>query len=211
MQATSGGWELFDDGTRRRIYGTYGQYTHHQKSKLKRRLIMRGDFPVKTFTQNLKFREALKQRLQSHPYVNLKQKVLCLGARSGDEVIVFLELGHEAIGVDLYPGPNNKYVIKGDFHNLSFGDNSMDILYTNSLDHIHDIDKFLIEVKRVMKPDGLFIAECGKETEPGTWESFWWDSIESIVVAIAARGFKRVYKKKITCPWKGSHLGFKIK
>ena len=208
------GWEDFGDGTRRRVYGTYGQYVHHQKSKLKRRLetVRLGQTITTTFLKDEEFRDNLEKRLANNQHISKdSQKVLCLGARGGDEVVSFSRLGHDAIGIDLYPGPNNKYVIEADFHNMPFPDNSMDILYTNSIDHTHDVSKMLAEVIRVMKPDGIFLLEFDSKTYHGTWESFWWDSYESLVCAVEARGFKRLYKEPFVCKRAGIGVGFKIK
>ena len=46
--------------------------------------------------------------------------VLCLAARIGTEVKAFLDLGCFAIGIDLNPGTDNRYVVHGDFHDLQF-------------------------------------------------------------------------------------------
>ncbi len=90
------------------------------------------------------------------------ENVLCLGARTGEEVKAFRDLGFKNTkGIDLNPGPNNNYVEKGDFHNLTNKDNEIDTIYTNCLDHSFDLEKIINEINRVMKKDGTLILEFG--------------------------------------------------
>ena len=59
---------------------------------------------------------------------------LCLGARTGQEVVALKELGVEnSIGIDIVPHEPN--VIKGDIHDLDFKDETFDFVYTNIIDH----------------------------------------------------------------------------
>ena len=53
--------------------------------------------------------------------------VLCLGARLGGEVRAFTAMGALSIGIDLNPGPNNAYVLPGDFHHLQFAQSVFDV------------------------------------------------------------------------------------
>ena len=102
--------------------------------------------------------------------------VLCLAARIGTEVKAFLDLGCRAIGIDLNPGKENPYVVQGDFHDLQYAPQSMDVVYTNSLDHAFDLERIAKEVLKVLKPDGLFLVEAvqGRDqgVDPGFFESF---------------------------------------
>ena len=69
--------------------------------------------------------------------------VLCLGARQGTEVKAFLDLGCFAVRIDLEPGAENQFVVQGDFHDLKFPTESVDIVFTNSLDHAFDPKKMI--------------------------------------------------------------------
>src|SRR3546814_7440693 len=60
------------------------------------------------------------------------QKALCLGARTGQEVVALEELGLDAFGIDLVPCP--PHVEAGDIHNLRFEDASFDLIFTNIVD-----------------------------------------------------------------------------
>lgn len=58
--------------------------------------------------------------------------------------------------VKKYRGMN---VRPGDVENIPFEDNSFDCVFcADSLHHIHDIDKALSEIRRVLKRSGIFIA-----------------------------------------------------
>lgn len=90
--------------------------------------------------------------------LNSDTKALCLGARTGQEVVALKELGIEdSIGIDIVPQEPN--VILGDIHNLEFEDDSFDFVYTNILDHSIDPRKMLNEAERVLKPTGLLFVQ----------------------------------------------------
>ena len=136
--------------------------------------------------------------------------VLCLGARIGTEVKAFLDLGAVATGIDLNPGPNNPHVVIGDFHQLSAEPHSLDVVYTNSLDHAFDLDRIANEVRRVLKPNGIFIVEAvhGRDRgiNPGFFESFFWENIEALVGAIEKAGFAVSDRVPISAPWPGEQI-----
>jgi len=144
-----------------REYDNYKEYLAHQASKLDVLLKKKNkwtqcvrpecfDKRVRKFTKNLK---------RYLPYL-IEGNVLCLGARNGAEVKAFRRLGvKEAIGIDLNPGEDNKYVIHGDFHNMEFEDNSFQNVFTNSLDHILDIRKLSKEIHRILVPSGRIVLE----------------------------------------------------
>ena len=88
--------------------------------------------------------------------INIDQSVLCVGARTGQEVVAIKELGYlNSIGIDLVPC--EPYVIFGDMHDLPFASASYAVIFSNSFDHSLDPLKFLEEVHRVLKPEGIFI------------------------------------------------------
>ena len=90
--------------------------------------------------------------------LNSDTKALCLGARTGQEVVALKELGVEdSVGIDIVPQEPN--VTLGDVHNLEFEDDSFDFVYTNILDHSIDPRKMLNEAERVLKPTGLLFIQ----------------------------------------------------
>ena len=88
--------------------------------------------------------------------INKCNKCLCLGSRTGQEVMAFRELGLEdTLGIDLHEF--KPYTIKGDIHNLQFENNTYDIQFSNILDHSIYPEKFAKEIERTLKPKGYFI------------------------------------------------------
>ena len=94
------------------------------------------------------------------------RNVLCVGARAGGEVRAFRSLGAFAVGIDLYPAErgNATLVLRGSAHALQFADASVDVLFTNVMDHIPDLSAFTAEVARVLKPNGILLAEVLGQT-----------------------------------------------
>lgn len=190
----------------KRLYPTYDEYVFHQKAKL---ALLNLD------NYDHSYRKELRLRLKSLDIIKDKKSVLCLAARAGSEVKAFIDLGYFAVGLDLNPGEDNRYVVSGDFHNLQFADDSVDIVFTNSLDHIYNLDSFIKEVGRVLRSNGVFISETvnGSEEgrEPGFFESLWWRKIDDITREIENRGMTLVERQSISYPWQGEQLIFKNK
>jgi len=83
------------------------------------------------------------------------KKVLCLGARMGEEVEALKNMGANALGMDLVP--YLPLVIEGDMNKLKMED-KYDIIYTNSMDHMYDVHMLMAGVHETLVNDGLFIA-----------------------------------------------------
>lgn len=84
-----------------------------------------------------------------------KSNAICLGARTGQEVKALIDLGINAIGIDLVPFP--PYTIEGDIHNLKLPQSSFDFVFTNIFDHSLYPDKFCSEMERVCQSEGVII------------------------------------------------------
>jgi SAM-dependent methyltransferase len=138
--------------------------------------------------------------------------VLCLAARKGGEVRAFIAQGAFAVGIDLNPGRDNRYVLPGDFHDLQFADGSVHLVYTNSLDHAFDPDRLLAEVHRVLAPAGILMVEAGNGGHGvagrGFYESFSWASITELVSLIEAAGFRLEAQQPFEQPVSGEHMRF---
>ena len=80
-------------------------------------------------------------------------KCLCIGARTGQEVQALIDLNKNAIGIDLVAC--EPLVVEGDFHDLSFDDESFDFIFSNAFDHSLYPSKFCSEIIRVLKPGGV--------------------------------------------------------
>jgi SAM-dependent methyltransferase len=194
-------WSAEGDRFQKRSYDSYEDYLEHQKAKLETHQFGRYDD---------EFRTTLRERLSTLEIEWPGRSVLCLAARIGTEVKAFLDLGAFAVGIDLNPGADNCYVVHGDFHALQFAPGSIDVVYTNSLDHAFDIDRIAKEVLKVLKPDGVFVVEAvqGRDqgTNPGFFESFFWKNIDELVRQIEAAGFTVAKRKPIARPWPGEQI-----
>jgi SAM-dependent methyltransferase len=133
-----------------------------------------------------------------------------LGARLGTEVKAFLDLGCFAIGIDLNPGADNRYVVTGDFHHLQFPTASTDVVFTNSLDHALDINQVASEVKRVLKPGGRFVLEIGRGLADGGrplyYEAVAWQRVDDVLAILAGHGFTTISRSSFEYPWPGEHV-----
>jgi SAM-dependent methyltransferase len=165
----------------RRQYGSYEEYLEHQAAKLDNiahRLEETRDEDYAEFVRRFEGCAPLKEA----------RNVLCLGARLGTEVQAMHRLGHFAVGIDLNPGPDNCYVMKGDFHAIVFPDGSVDAIYTNVFDHVYDFSKLLAEVERLLRPGGLLVADVLKGFEegftPGAYEATHWKSVDALLAEL---------------------------
>lgn len=178
-----GGWKEGEEGgLRRRDYATYDEYVTHQKLKLEEMVKIKGGFSnFDIFDYRLKF----YVRFRNLPLLLPKDaKILCCGARQGTEVDVLRDLGfHNARGIDLNPGSGNPLVEPGDMMKLAFPDNSLDLLYTNCVDHAFDLDAMITEHSRVLKPSGFLLYDipANEEEGAGIWEAISWDRNEAVL------------------------------
>lgn len=183
-------------------YEVYDEYLKHQSSKLNNTPYYRNPL-----NYDNDFCCSLKKRI---PKFNRDSKVLCLGARLGGEVRAFLESGYFAVGIDINPGQRNPFVLYGDFHHTQFPSHSVDVIYTNSFDHVLNPDKFMDEVNRILTPKGTFMIEViyGSEEggDYGEYETLSWPTIEQLSNFFQTYSFKLVTEIQINLPWKGKQL-----
>jgi SAM-dependent methyltransferase len=194
-------WGEDENALSRRSYPDYETYLEHQSLKLDalRASSIAG--------HEERFAAALGERLAALPLELAGRSVLCLAARTGAEVRAFVARGAFAVGIDLNPGARNRWVVEGDFHRLQFADASVDVVYVNSLDHVFDLERVLAEVSRVLKPDGVLIAEVGMGREegnaPGFYEALSWRTAEELIARIVDVGFTAERRSPFDLPWKG--------
>lgn len=174
----------------KRKYNNYQQYLDHQRGKLSKKLAYFQETSEKRLEGFIKRLRDISPKIPGN-------KVLCLAARLGEEVKAFRELGHsDAIGIDLNPGPDNEYVIEGDFHNIPFEDGIFDGVYCNCIDHAWDLRKVSIESERVLKPNGILVLDIPfvqpykkynhkyyrKKVKKGSkYEVTLWDSLDDVI------------------------------
>lgn len=205
--------EVVWDGSpefRQRRYESYEAYAEHQASKLKGLKKLATKYTPA-------FKAALEPRIEAlKPLIETDGRaVLCLAARNGAECEAWREADFLAIGVDLNPGENNRFVLVGDFHDLQFPDSVFDVVFTNSLDHVFELGKVVDETRRVLKPGGIFVAEVVRGSkdeggrEPGPYEAAWWDHASIVRDEIAARGLDLVATNPFEFPWVGDQYVFR--
>lgn len=197
-------WEELGDGFKRRAYDSDQEYREKQAQKLDSKLGWCRYVDEECY-------QKLLAVLRANSIVAPGMAVLCLGARLGGEVRAFLEMGCFAIGIDLNPGEDNTLVLHGDFHHIQFAESSVDLVFTNCLDHVRELSLLLAEVNRVLKPDGIFHIESkvGYANRPGGrmsdhWDCFEWETIEALQQAIEGAGFRLdrryLYRKQRSHP-----------
>lgn len=188
-----------------RDYATYDEYIRHQSSKFAGMLARKGGFSGRILAKNRRmFR---RHFLLATPFLSPDGKIVCAAARDGTEVEVWRDMGfREAIGFDLFPGPDNPFVITGDFHNMPFEDGTLDLLYCNSLDHSLDLDKFFQEAFRVLKPGALALIDLADQEEgAGRWEAIEWGCAQD-VLDIALKRFSSIVSTRQDGIWKSTLL-----
>ena len=136
-------------------YKDYESYINHQKEKTldptRREKWLGEEWRPKI--------DGFKQEFSKlKNFLTPDKKCLCLGSRTGQEVVALKEIGvKEAIGIDIVP--HKPYVLKGDIHNLDFEDKSFDFVYANIIDHSINPKKMVSEIERVLKNDGIFFLQ----------------------------------------------------
>jgi len=190
-----GGWKAEKDGdVLKRDYASYEEYLTHQKQKLDEMLKMKGGFSNWDICEyRLKFFSRFKHL---RGLLSPDAKILCCGARQGTEVEVLHDLGfRNAYGIDLNPGPDNRIVRQGDFMDTGLPEGSLDLLYTNCVDHAFDLEKMMDEHSRVLKPGGFLLYDMGinmEEGKGGPFEAVSWDRTEDLVAQLLGRFQKLV-------------------
>jgi len=200
---TGNRWDADPRGFERRVYGGYQEYLTHQQDKLQHLALSRYEDH---------YQRLLSERLAKSGRLQPGAVALCLGARRGAEVRAFRNHGCVAIGLDLNPGKENPDVVCGDFHAVPFHRRSVDVVFTNSLDHVFEVERFIGEIRRVLKPAGLLVVEAiqgrAEGMRPDPYASFWWGRVDDVVALFEASGFRLYYRMSFTEPWPGDQLGF---
>lgn len=198
------GWKQEQEQTvTYRDYENYDEYVIHQKQKFGEILKIYGGFNNKVITNyRLKFYSRFKHLRGLLPD---KASIICLGARQGTEVEVLQDLGFKnAYGIDLNPGPNNPYVRVGDFMKLDNQTSSVDLIYTNCVDHAFNLEDFFAEHARVIKENGYAFYDIGRQSETdnvGPFETVSWENEEYLFIMML-RYFKQVIRVHTGKKWK---------
>lgn len=197
-----GGWKVEkEEGMLKRDYSSYEEYVTHQKLKLDEMIKLKGGFSnFDIFDYRLKFYVRFRHLPGLLPP---DARILCCGARQGTEVEVLRDLGFpHAAGIDLNPGPDNPLVKPGDMMKLEAADRSLDLIYTNCVDHAFDLDRLIAEHARALKADGLLLYDIGVNMEEGggAFEAISWNRSEDIILRLLKK-FRTVIRVEREPQW----------
>ena len=134
-------------------YKDYESYVSYQlektSNKTKQKIWLGSEWQLKIDI----FTDLFKSNID---LIDNKKNALCLGSRTGQEVVALENLGvKQVIGIDLHEF--KPYTLKGDIHNLNYEDETFDLEFTNIFDHSLYPEKFSSEIYRTLKKDGIFI------------------------------------------------------
>lgn len=106
----------------------------------------------------------LLNKINISPPFTFQSKVLDVGCGRGDQLKIFEKLNFDTYGIDL---EKSNYLDLKNFKQVDFAkekfpfeDNFFDIVFTKSvIEHLYleGIENFMLEIKRILKPDGFFI------------------------------------------------------
>ncbi|KAF3431138.1 hypothetical protein FNV43_RR25868 [Rhamnella rubrinervis] len=136
-------------------YSSYEAYLQRQLNKTLnpklRRIWTTRDWDRKIQVFSRFFEELKVKNLLSN-----QSRALCIGARVGQEVEALRRIGvSDSVGIDLVPYP--PLVVKGDFHNQPFENDTFEFEFSNVFDHALYPDKFVGEIERTLKPGGVCV------------------------------------------------------
>lgn len=106
-------------------------------------------------------------------------RALCVGARTGQEVRALLDMGIDAIGIDLVPC--EPLVIEGDMHRIPFGSEAFGFIFSNAIDHALYPRRFAKEVGRVLRPGGYVLLHLVTDTALDKYGTFPIDASVEVV------------------------------
>lgn len=195
------------DNLRYRDYENYDEYLAHQVTKFGE-IMKTSGFSNKVITE---YRKRFFRRFRHLRKLKIPRdaRILCLGARQGTEVEVLRDLGYRnALGLDLNPGPDNPYVVHGDFMHLDYQAGSVDLVFTNCVDHAFELNDFFAEHARVIKDDGYVLYDITTRGA-GAFEAVDWDREEDLF-RMMLRHFRSVQKVETDRGWKWILLQGKV-
>ncbi|TKY70131.1 methyltransferase protein [Spatholobus suberectus] len=139
----------------RRGYSSYEAYIQRQLNKtLNPRL--RKIWTTRDWDRKIPVFARFFEELKEKKLLRNTSKALCIGARVGQEVEALRRIGVvDSVGMDLVPHP--PLVVKGDFHNQPFPNDTFDFEFSNVFDHALYPQRFVAEIERTLKPGGVCV------------------------------------------------------
>jgi SAM-dependent methyltransferase len=118
--------------------------------------------------------------LKSKNLLQETSKALCIGARVGQEVEALRRINVvDSIGMDLVPHP--PLVVEGDFHNQPFDNDTFDFEFSNVFDHALYPHKFVAEIERTLKPNGVCVLHVALSRRADKYSANDLYSVEPLV------------------------------
>lgn len=199
---TEADWKADGDVSVRQ-YQSYNAYLEHQASKLDAIISIGGFSNGVIFQWRLIFYDHLRT---VRKYLPKDARILCVGARQGTEVEVLRELGFpHTLGVDLNPGEGNPLVVKGDFMHLNHATGSLDMVYSNAIDHAFNLDEFFQEQARIVKPGGIGVFDFANfgsgDNKASAYEAVEWKTSD-IPVSVMTKYFPRIISDRSDRQWR---------
>ncbi|KAE8719321.1 estradiol 17-beta-dehydrogenase 12 [Hibiscus syriacus] len=147
--------DFSDDLKIRAGYTTYDAYIQRQLNKTLNPKL-RKIWTTRDWDRKIKVFSRFFNEMKLENLLSNSSKSLSIGARVGQEVEALKRVGvTDAVGIDLVPFP--PLVVKGDFHNQPFGNDTFDFEFSNVFDHALYPEKFVAEIERTLKPNGVCI------------------------------------------------------
>ncbi|RDX63552.1 hypothetical protein CR513_58012, partial [Mucuna pruriens] len=136
-------------------YSSYDAYIQRQLNKtLNPRL--RKIWTTRDWNRKIPVFARFFEELKDKKLLENASKALCIGARVGQEVEALRRIGVvDSVGMDLVPYP--PLVVKGDFHNQPFRNDTFDFEFSNVFDHALYPQRFVAEIERTLKPQGVCV------------------------------------------------------
>lgn len=136
-------------------YATYDSYIKKQLNKTLNPKL-RKIWTTRDWDRKIQVFSNFFSELKNRNLLSDSSKVLCIGARMGQEVEALKRVGvSDSVGMDLVPYP--PLVVKGDFHNQPFDDETFDLEFSNVFDHALFPEKFVSEIERTLKTGGFCV------------------------------------------------------
>ncbi|XP_047322481.1 uncharacterized protein LOC124926324 [Impatiens glandulifera] len=136
-------------------YKTYDAYIQRQLNKTLNPKL-RQVWTTRDWDRKINVFSKFFSQLKDHRLLQNSSRALCIGARVGQEVEALKRVGvSNSVGIDLVPYP--PLVIRGDFHNQPFGNDTFEFEFSNVFDHALYPEKFIGEIERTLKPGGICV------------------------------------------------------
>lgn len=136
-------------------YLSYDAYIQHQLNKTLNPKL-REIWTTRDWDRKIQVFSMFFDKLKHENLLTNSSKALCIGARVGQEVEALKRVGvMDSVGIDLVPYP--PLVVKGDFHNQPFQNETFDFEFSNVFDHALYPYKFVGEIERTLKAGGICV------------------------------------------------------